>query len=246
MFSCLKDRPDNLKVLDFGAGTGWISEWLNRMGYEVTAFDINEDLPRIGQMRVECDKRVNPDQIHFQCGDGHNMPFEDNTFGHICCFDSLHHMHNYAKVLSEYYRVLTPGGRAIFVEPGAKHSTSKETVEFIEKHKKNDPTWIERDVVLEEIYQIARECGFGQLTIRPVLFPHLREYDFDAWQRFRKGDQHLEADYVNWLKVFNYDSHLSFYLDKNPPPQKENSINRAKAWLGKQLRKRNSQIFEIE
>ena len=37
------------------------------------------------------------------------------------------------------------------VEPGARHSTSPETIAFVEAQKKHDPNWIERDVVLEEI-----------------------------------------------------------------------------------------------
>jgi SAM-dependent methyltransferase len=224
MISCLKDDLKNYKILDFGTGTSWIAEWLNRMGYEVVAFDINMDLSRICQRRVACDKRLNPNLIHFQCGDGHEMPFKTSTFAHICCFDSLHHMHDYHKVLSEFYRVLIPGGRAIFVEPGAKHSTSKETIEFIKKCKKDDPTWIERDVVLEEIYQISQKCGFSQMIIRPSLLPDLREYDFHTWQKFREGDQILEAGYLNWLKAFNYDSRIVFYLDKGQTKIKVNLI----------------------
>ena len=185
------------------------------MGYEVTAFDLSKDLPQVGQMRVTSDQRIKPDLIHFYTGDGHNMPFEANSFGHICCFDSLHHMHDFSKALSEIYRVLLPNGRAIFVEPGAKHATSPQTLEFIEKYKKDDPTWIERSIVLEEIHEIAQECGFTKMTVIPLLWPGLREYTFERWQKFRLGDPIPELDYLNLLKAFNYDSRVVFYLDKS-------------------------------
>lgn len=233
MFSCFKDDFDDQSVLDFGAGTGWISEWLNRMGYEVTAFDLTEDLPRLGQMRVNSDQRIKPDLIHFYTGDGHKMPFEANSFGHVCCFDTLHHMHNFPKALSEIYRVLIPNGRAIFVEPGAKHATSPQTLEFIEKYKKDDPTWIERSIVLDEIYQIAQECGFIRMTIRPCLLPNVREYDFSVWQEFRQGDQRLEVEYLDLLKTFNYDSRVVFYLDKGTAQIKSGLINQVKSWFKK-------------
>lgn len=214
MLSCFKENAASNKVLDFAAGTGWISEWLNRMGFDVTAFDINKDCEKLCQIRVGCDQRTNPELMHFQPGDGHKMPFSDCSFSHICCFDSLHHMQDYPKVFDEFHRILTPGGRAIFVEPGAKHSTSKETLEFLQKYKKDDPSWIERDVILEEIYHISRTSGFDSMLVRPILWPELREYDIQSWLKFREGNKALETDYLNWLKNFNYNSRVCFYLNK--------------------------------
>lgn len=236
MLSCFRDGLENKQVLDFGAGTAWVAEWLNRIGYEVTAFDINKDLPRIGQMRVASDKRVNPNAIHFRCGDGHQMPFASESFGHICCSDSLHHMHNYPQVLSEFYRVLIQGGRAIFVEPGAVHSISNETIDFLEKCKKDDPAWIERDVVLDEIYQISQGCGFRQMKIRPSLLPDMCEYDFQTWKIFLKGNSILELEYLNLLKMFNYQSRVVFYLDKDPVTNSIHSIKPSKSRLKKMVK----------
>jgi ubiquinone/menaquinone biosynthesis C-methylase UbiE len=44
-------------------------------------------------------------------------------------------MHTYSLVFEEFFRVLSPGGRAIFVEPGARHSKSPETIAFLESQK---------------------------------------------------------------------------------------------------------------
>ena len=70
-------------------------------------------------------------------------------------------MHTYPLVFEEFFRVLSPGGRAIFVEPGARHSQSKETIAFLESQKKLDPSWIERDVVLNDLDLIAKSAGFN-------------------------------------------------------------------------------------
>jgi|GEM_PF-2128194 len=231
MISCFKGGIENRNVLDLGSGTGWITEWLNRMGYDVTASDISEDFGKILQLRMDSDKRINPKNIHFQRADGHHIPCAPDYFGHICCFDTLHHMHDYSKTLKELYRILIPSGRAIFVEPGAKHSTSKETIEFINQYKKDDPSWIERDVVLEEIYRISRGCGFGRMVIRPSLFPELREYDYLTWKEFRCGAPLLEVDYLAWLKDFNHDSRVVFYLDKGPPEEGTPPRGYKKKWL---------------
>jgi SAM-dependent methyltransferase len=214
MLSCFREDLSNRRVLDFCAGTGWISEWLARLGYQVSGVDINEDTGNMMQLRAHADVRVNPAQLDFKCADGHALPFEDGAFGHVCSFDSLHHMHDYPRSLAEIARVLTPGGRAIFVEPGARHSRSPETIAFIETYKKHDPTWIERDVVLDEINQIAVSSGFNELVIRPMLLPTLAEYRFSDWARFRSGDPDLEMRYLDLFKNFNYEDHLVFFLEK--------------------------------
>ncbi len=214
MLSCFRADLPNRRVLDFCTGTGWISEWLNRLGYEVSAIDINGDAGNCLRLRAELDGRVDPTNIVFHRADGHALPFEGGVFGHVCSFDSLHHMHDYPKSISELARVLAPGGRAVFVEPGARHSRSPETRAFIEQYKKDDPTWIERDVVLEEIATIARTCGFADLYIRPMLLPTMIEYPLSMWQQFRQGHERLQQDYLDVFRRFSYDDHLVFFLQK--------------------------------
>jgi ubiquinone/menaquinone biosynthesis C-methylase UbiE len=91
------------------------------------------------EQRTRSDSRIDASLLSFAHGDGHAMPFEADCFGHLLCYDTLHHMHDYAKVFGEFFRVLRGGGRGIFVEPGANHSTSPETVAFLEVMR-HDPT----------------------------------------------------------------------------------------------------------
>lgn len=216
MISLMKLSVLDQPVLDFGAGTGWVSEFCSRMGMQTVAFDIHGDLKTCLEGRVKADSRINPSLLGFTHGDGHAMPFEEDTFGHLLCYDTLHHMHDYPKVFAEFLRVLKKGGRCIFVEPGARHSTSPETVAFVEAQKKHDPSWIERDVVLEEIDQIARAAGFTSgLCIVPM--PHslaLQAYSMEAWSRFRDGDSLERLRLTDQLASLNYWDRVIFYVDK--------------------------------
>ena len=190
------------------------------------AIDVDADImPASIRSRVLADHRLKLKSITSVIGSGMDLPFPNGFFSHVCCFDTLHHMNDYSKTLREMSRVLAPEGRAVFIEPGARHSRSEETIAFIETHKKNDPTWIERDVVIDEIAQIAKESGFSNMIILPTLLPGLKSYTAGQWTKFRQGDPSLATDYINLLKDFNYNDHLSFYCEKTSPFRLEKPLS---------------------
>jgi len=57
-------------------------------------------------------------QVTFQLVDaGRPLPFPDESFDAIFCNDSLNHLPGRSGVLRDWYRVLRPGGRALFTDP---------------------------------------------------------------------------------------------------------------------------------
>lgn len=110
MASLLKPSVLDQPVLDFGAGTGWVSEFVARMGLQTVAFDIHGDLQACLEGRAKADNRIDPGLMSFAHGDGHATLFEPGAFGHLLCYDTLHHMHDYPKVFAEFFRVLRGGG----------------------------------------------------------------------------------------------------------------------------------------
>lgn len=211
-------KPDIMDhtILDFGAGTGWVSEFCARMGHQVVSFDIHGNLKACLEGRICSDKRIDQNLMGFSHGDGHAMPFENDVFGHLLCYDTLHHMYDYPKVFAEFYRTLRKGGRAIFVEPGASHSTSPETIAFVEEQKKYDDTWIERDIVLEDIDKIAVDAGFvSGITVLPMPHPlALQTYSLNEWKEFRNGNELSRLRLTDMLAKINYDDRVIFYIDK--------------------------------
>ncbi len=213
LLSCIK-KTKNLNVLDFAGGNGWVSEYLNRAGFDVSAFDINPGIVHCIEERIQADARVEPNRLHTAVCDGHNLDiYKDGYFGNIVCFDSLHHMHDFEAAFKEMFRVLEPGGRASFAEPGAKHAESEETKQFIQRYKANDPNWLEKNVVLDEINETICKIGFHPLRIKPFLIPSMVDYSFYEWKKFNRNYRG-QKDYISLLLAFNYNNRVVFYIDK--------------------------------
>jgi SAM-dependent methyltransferase len=94
-----------LKVLDLGAGAGWLSHRLAEAGHQVVAVDrLDDDVDGLGACRHYASRFVAV-QADFDA-----LPFEAGQFD-LAVFDgSLHYSPDPAATLAEAKRVLTPSG----------------------------------------------------------------------------------------------------------------------------------------
>jgi ubiquinone/menaquinone biosynthesis C-methylase UbiE/glycosyltransferase involved in cell wall biosynthesis len=176
-------RPGDV-VLDFGAGSCFVSEFLNRFGYITVALDTDHEVLAIGQERLTLDPRCDWARAGFVAGDGMRLPFRDQSFDGVICMNALHHMPDYRATLAEMCRVLKAGGRAVFAEPGDQHSKSPESILAMEQYGA-----LEKDVVLAEVYQFAKAVGFRRMLLKPYVLPEMVELDYEEFDRFREGDK---------------------------------------------------------
>lgn len=81
-------------ILDLGAGTGLLSDFL---GTDVTAVDVSERMLKEGSgKRVQADVQ--------------ELPFKSNSFDWVLSFSVIMNAENPSNVLEEVRRVLKPGG----------------------------------------------------------------------------------------------------------------------------------------
>lgn len=99
------------KVLDLGAGCGWFSHHLARLGHHPCAMDVTADeQDGLGAAR-HYDAEWPCAQADF---DG--LPFPDRSVDVVVYNASLHYSANYARTLREALRVLQASGRIVVLE----------------------------------------------------------------------------------------------------------------------------------
>ena len=108
MMGRFPERLDGMNVLDAGCAAGWYSEALADRGADVTGIDISEEM--IGAATKRAGEKAN-----FLVHDlTEKLPFRDQSFDWVISSLTLHYVENWDLVLSEFHRVLKPGGRLLY------------------------------------------------------------------------------------------------------------------------------------
>jgi len=102
------------EILDFGCGTGEISNELALLGAHVTGIDISPEMIELARRRVAINGVQ--DRTRFIAGDVTKTPFPENKFDSIVCFAVLHHVDLHT-VMPLLVASLKPGGKMVMVEP---------------------------------------------------------------------------------------------------------------------------------
>ena len=101
------------KVLEIGCGAGAHSSLFSLKGAKMTALDITLDRAHSASTKLNLlDTSGNSFSVH---GDAEKLPFQENYFDIVYSNGVLHHTHDTEKAISEVFRVLRPGGRAVIM-----------------------------------------------------------------------------------------------------------------------------------
>lgn len=154
-----------MHVLEFGAGSGWLSRFLTQMGCRVTLLDVSPTALEIARelyrrqpvIAARDSERPEPAFLEY---DGRRIDLPDASVERIVCFDAFHHAANPRAVIEEFGRVLVNGGIAGFVEPGPRHADAPRSQ--FESHTYGV---VERDVDVHDVWRTARAAGFSDLRM---------------------------------------------------------------------------------
>ena len=99
------------RLLDVGCGTGALLEKLRQAFPEVILEGVD-----ISSKMLEVARTRNISNATFTEGDSESLPFSDGSFEIVTCCSSFHHYPHPQKALSEFYRILKPGGHLIICD----------------------------------------------------------------------------------------------------------------------------------
>jgi SAM-dependent methyltransferase len=196
-----------MRVLDFGAGTGWSSRFLTQLGCEVVVCDASPTALDIARRLFERQpvSGTQPDPT-FLAFDGHRLDLPDESIDRIFCIDAFHHVPNPEVVLREFGRVLRPGGIAGFQEPGPNHSKQAQS-----QYEMKNYTVIENDIRMREIATWADAAGFTDLNLA-IFTAEPFHASIDDYEDYLSGGVTVERHYEH-ERQFVADRRL-FFLSK--------------------------------
>lgn len=153
----------SMTVLDFAAGTCWLSYYLNQLQCRTISCDVSQTALDIGKQLFKDYPTVyppvaEPEFLHF---DGYKIDLPDQSVDRILCNDGFHHIPNQQAVLNEFSRVLKDGGIVGFSEPGREHSKTPQS-----QHEMKNFAVLENDVLIPEIYAKAQQAGFTHINLK--------------------------------------------------------------------------------
>ena len=185
-----------MTVLDFGAGTCWLSRLVAQLHCRVICCDPSVAALEIGRRFFEAHPPLGREVLPatFLPFDGRRLDLPDASVDRIICFDAFHHVPNQAEVLGEFGRVLREGGIVGFSEPGRYHSRSPQSQYEMRNHRV-----LENDIDLNAIFALASGHGFTRLSVRVLNDLEISLSDYNAI--VEPGIDHDAVQMETWARM---------------------------------------------
>jgi SAM-dependent methyltransferase len=206
LFAGLHLTP-GMTVLDFGCGSCWLTEFLNKMGMHVVALDVSETALAIGRKILAMDRRLDSGlSIRYLAYDGRRIPLEDETVDRVVCVSSLHHVPNKIEILRELSRVMKPDSIFGLADAGLEHDNVPQSQFEVD-------TWgvLEDNLDLEELQRIGWQVGFRQLYLTLSPEPHFC-FEFKGYDQVARQKEALFAS----AQEFSRNVEVFFFIKGNP------------------------------
>jgi len=163
-------RHRSLRVLDLGAGVGWLSNRLAELGHVPCAIDLNLD-PRDG---LGAARHYGGDWLCVQA-EFDRLPFADSQADLVIYNASLHYSTAYRVTLAEALRVLRPGGRIVVLDSpiyqrdaSGRQMIAERQAAFAREHgTRSDALPNVGYVTWAMLRELGRELGLRWRIIRP-------------------------------------------------------------------------------
>jgi SAM-dependent methyltransferase len=152
-------------VLDAGSGNGYFSWLAYQTGARVVAMNYEQEQVQKASDFLIVHKRADPARLRFERRNLYDLTRETRTFDEVICFEVLEHLLRDRDVVTEFYRILRPGGALHLCCPHRLHPRHR--AEVLDKkesggHVRAGYTEDDYRKLLEPIgFQIESVVGIG-------------------------------------------------------------------------------------
>jgi len=162
---------DRLRVLDVGTGPGFFAMNLALAGHDVTAVDVTEHM----LFHAAANARAYHADVRFVLHRGEKLPFGDSAFDLVVSRNVLWNLEYPSQALSEWARVLAPGGRMVYFDANwylylfdeaLRRTREERKATFHQKYPNLQKTWDLGAKRTRELEEIARALPLSR-EIRP-------------------------------------------------------------------------------
>ena len=175
-------RPGDT-VVEIGAGSCWLSHFLNRYGCRTVSIDVSETALGLGRQLFEGDPHTNWSlEPRFLPYDGHKLPLEDGCCDRVVVYDAFHHIPNQREMLAEMHRVLAADGVVAMSEPGDGHAANPSSIA-----ETANTGVLENELVIENVAALAESVGFRDVNVMAAAASARYEFPARDVGRFKGG-----------------------------------------------------------
>jgi 2-polyprenyl-3-methyl-5-hydroxy-6-metoxy-1,4-benzoquinol methylase len=186
-----------LKILDFGCGSGILAGKLQNIGYQTVGVDMSKKAINYG-------KTQGVKNLSFF--DGNCLEFQNKSFDFVLALDVLEHIENEKPILTEFVRVLADKGTVIITVPAFMFlwGIQDETSHHYQRYNMSQLT----SLVDSVSFEVVRKTYFNTFLFPPIALIRI----FSRWLNLknRQSDFSLNNRLVNRLlyKVFDFERRL--------------------------------------
>ncbi|KIL41083.1 methyltransferase type 11 [Gordoniibacillus kamchatkensis] len=201
----LREHPiaPGCRILEVGCGTGRTSCYLAKLGYEVTALDLRED------MLAKARRRASGEEVRvtFLQGNVEELPLPDEQYD-VVMAESVTIFADVSKALREYARVLRPGGKLYDREILAARKLTSTAAQAI-----CDFYGVKRMYAEKEWLELLGAAGFSEAKVwQPSKFPESAWEDIVHYpDLFQETDADAYENEAVWETAKKYDELMFAY-----------------------------------
>jgi SAM-dependent methyltransferase len=200
----IASRP--LDILDLGAGNGWLSYRLARLGHRTTALDArDDDVDGLGAAREFL--RREPGIFSCVAAQFEDIPLPDTSFDIAVFNASLHYARDLRHVLAEAQRVVRPGGALAIMDSPFYARDADGAAMVAEKRARGEVLFGTRSAILLEpefieyltpkrLGDATPELTWRRHRVRYPLWYELRP--LSAWLRQRRPPSRFDL-WTAWI-----------------------------------------------